>query len=297
MKRRAVGEITRGTTNPNRLRRVDRYLVELEVLRKVDRPVLVDLGYGKTPVTAFELLERVRKRSPGARVLGVEIDRERVASAKDLLQKRAALPGSSPEAVPTSRGSSLEAGAIDFVHGGFEIPLPDGWGSPLEGGKRVSGVAVIRALNVLRQYDEAEVARAWGLMRERLVEGGRVIEGTCDELGRLATWVTLDRGGPLSLTISLDPLSIEKPSDAAERLIKALIHRNVPGENIYEFFRALDAAWSRNASIGALSPRQRWVASCAEMAAEWPLQSGPLGGEKRWKLGEITVAWDAIKPR
>lgn len=282
MKHRAVGEITRGTTNPNRLRRVDRYLVELEAVRGEGRPVVVDLGYGRTPVTAFELLERLSARNPDARVLGIEIDRDRVASARALLEAGRA------EAAP---------GSIDFVHGGFEIPLPDGWGSPIPGARPSSGVAVIRAMNVLRQYEEAEVSAAWELMRSRLIAGGRIIEGTCDELGRLGTWVTLDPDGPLSLTVSLAPRWLEKPSDAAERLVKALIHRNVPGERVHDFFRALDAAWLRHAPIGALSPIQRWVAACEQLSRDWPLSEGRLGGAKRWRLGELTVAWDAVRPK
>jgi len=37
--------VTRGTTNPNRLRRVDRYIAALPVLRRTDHPVVVDLGF------------------------------------------------------------------------------------------------------------------------------------------------------------------------------------------------------------------------------------------------------------
>src|SRR4028119_2270416 len=49
-----VGAITRGTTNPNRLRRVDRWLctVQAPLLRAAADPLVVDLGYGATPITA-----------------------------------------------------------------------------------------------------------------------------------------------------------------------------------------------------------------------------------------------------
>src|SRR5215468_3428902 len=44
---RLEGEITRGTTNPSRLRRVDRWITQAErPLLSVPRPLLVDLGYG-----------------------------------------------------------------------------------------------------------------------------------------------------------------------------------------------------------------------------------------------------------
>ena len=56
--------------------------------------------------------------------------------------------------------------------------------------------------------------------------------GTCDEIGRRSTWVALDSTGPLSLTISMRFGAFELPSDVAERLPKALIHHNVPGEKV-----------------------------------------------------------------
>ena len=54
---------------------------------------------------------------------------------------------------------------------------------------------IVRAFNVLRQYDEAEVAAAWAALTARLAPGGLLVEGTCDELGRLAAWVTSTRPG------------------------------------------------------------------------------------------------------
>ena len=41
-----VGRITRGTTNTNRLRRVDRWIARHPVLRRTPDPLVVDLGYG-----------------------------------------------------------------------------------------------------------------------------------------------------------------------------------------------------------------------------------------------------------
>ena len=53
---------------------------------------------------------------------------------------------------------------------------------------------MVRAFNVLRQYPEDEVAGAWRTVMERLTPDGLLVDGTCDELGRLATWaaVTVD---------------------------------------------------------------------------------------------------------
>jgi hypothetical protein len=130
-------------------------------------------------------------------------------------------------------------------------------------------------------------------MTSRLSDQGVLVEGTCDEIGRLSTWITLTKEGPKLFTISLHLGSLEQPSKVAERLPKALIHHNVPGERIHEFLSALDRAWATHAPLSTFGAVQRWLALCEEMVATgWPI----LVNRKRWRLGEITVAWDAVKP-
>lgn len=259
--KKPIGTVTRGTTNPNRLRRVDRYIASLEVIRWAAQPILVDLGYGASPITAIELLDRVRKVNPECRVIGVEIDRERV-----------------------ERGLAVATEQLNFVLGGFEVPMPASLPSQQK-------VDVIRAFNVLRQYSEAEVEAAWALMRGRLSENGVLVEGTCDEIGRLSSWVTLDREGPKVFTISLRLGGLELPSKVAERLPKALIHHNLPGEQIHDYLQALDACWRNAASLSSFGAVQRWIFACQQMAdSGWPI----VGDTKRWKLGEISVDWSAV---
>lgn len=97
----------------------------------------------------------------------------------------------------------------------------------------------------------------------------------------------------MSLSISVRFEAFELPSDVAERLPKALIHRNVPGEKVHALLQAMDTAWIQAAPQASYGNRQRWLAMCAAlMAAGWPLLTGPA----RWRLGEITVAWDAVAP-
>lgn len=259
--KKPVGTVTRGTTNPNRLRRVDRYIAALPVLRRTSRPVVVDLGFGASPITAVELLSRLSKINPETHVVGIEIERERV-----------------------ERGLAVATDHLHFIHGGFETPLPQ---------SLAEKATVIRAFNVLRQYEESEVAEAWARMQSRLSEDGLIIEGTCDEIGRLSSWITLNQKEPLSLTISLRLSGLDLPSKVAERLPKALIHHNLPGERIHEFLHALDAAWRTNAGLGSFGAAQRWVACCTQLVeAGWPL----IGDKKRWRLGELTVDWAAVAP-
>ncbi|MFH8984177.1 class I SAM-dependent methyltransferase [Streptomyces varsoviensis] len=258
---RPVGSATRGTTNPNRLRRMDRWIaaVHAAALVRSSDPVAVDLGYGAAPWTAVELLARLRTVRPGAEVVGVEIDPARVAAA-----------------VPYER-----AGLV-FAHGGFEVPLP--------GGRRP---VLIRAANVLRQYGEAEVADVWARLCARLAPDGLLVEGTCDEIGRRHVWVALGPEGPRTVTFAARLASLDRPSDLAERLPKALIHRNVPGEPIHAFLRDFDRAWASAAPYADLGARQRWIRAAAALATAWPL----VGGPRRWRQGELTVRWDALAPR
>lgn len=255
-----MGTITRGTTNPNRLRRVDRWLAgpqSWRLRRAGGAPVVVDLGYGASPVTAAELHDRLRRVRPDVRVVGVEIDPGRVAAARP-----------------------LERPGLTFRLGGFEVPL--------EGGVQP---VVVRAFNVLRQYDESEVTTAWQHVRERLAPDGLLVDGTCDELGRRSAWIAVQRPGPVSLTLSWRLRGLRAPSDIAERLPKSLIHRNVPGEPVHDWLGALDLAWARAAHHAAYGVRQRFIAAAAAVRDEgWPVLDGP----SRWRLGELTVAWEAV---
>ncbi|HEX7744508.1 MAG TPA: class I SAM-dependent methyltransferase [Micromonosporaceae bacterium] len=258
--RRPQGVVTRGTTNPNRLRRVDNWIAAWcgDRLRAADDPLVVDLGYGATPVTTVELRTRLAAAvRPDVRVVGLEIDPARVAAA-------------APVAHPP---------ALTFASGGFEL----------------AGLhpVVVRAMNVLRQYDESEVAAAWRTMTDALAPGGAVVEGTSDEVGRLAAWVLLDGSGPRSLTLAARLIRLPAPAALAERLPKALIHRNVPGERVHEFIRALDEGWRNAVAYAPFGPRQRWLrAVTAVRDAGWPVLDRP----NRWRLGEVTVAWSAVEP-
>jgi hypothetical protein len=256
---RALGLPTRGTTNANRLRRVDRWLLATQVprLRDVARPLVVDLGYGASAVTTLELADRLGAEVDGLEVVGLEIDPERVAAVE----------------------ADRDLPRVDFRVGGFEL----------------AGLqpVLVRAFNVLRQYDEESAARAWDTMRGALGTGGLIVEGTCDEWGRRSAWIALDADGPLTLTLSTRVADISTPSDLAERLPKALIHHNVPGQPVHEFLRAFDAGWAAAAGLSPFGPRQRWVAAVETLAEQgWPL----VGSSRRWRHGEVTVRWSAVAP-
>lgn len=251
-----VGAITRGTTGINRLRRSDRWLIHDELVR--DRllaspdPLVVDLGYGASPVTTLELATRLRRVRPDVRMVGLEIDPERV--------------------VPGRAG-------VRFARGGFELA-----------GLRP---VLVRAFNVLRQYPEDAVPRAWSTILDGLAPGGLLIEGTCDELGRRCAWVLLDRSGPRSLTLAWDPFTVDRPSDVAERLPKALIHRNIPGEPIHALLTAADRAWAHAAPLAPYGPRVRWRETAKILRENgFPVHHY----RRRMRDCVLSVPWDVVAP-
>jgi len=255
------GTVTRGTTNPNRLRRIDNWIGWWcgDALRAAADPVVVDLGYGATPITAIELRVRLSRVNPDVRVIGLEIDPERVRAAQ----------------------SAADPPWLEFRRGGFELA-----------GLRPT---VIRAFNVLRQYSEADVVPAWAKMTSALQPGGWLIEGTCDELGRIGAWLSIPAGSaqPATLTLSARLTNLDTPATIAERLPKALIHHNVPGEPIHNLISTLDDAWHRAAGVGVFGVRQRWLAAVSELRQRgWRTVDGP----RRWRLGEVTLPWPPAPP-
>ena len=259
-----VGNITRGTTSPNRLRRCDRWLLHTECarLRAIAHPIVVDLGYGAYPVTTRELADRLHQHvSDRVEVIGLEIDPSRVQQA---------MPFEGPH--------------LKFRRGGFELA-----------GMHAD---VVRAFNVLRQYDESSVQRSWQEMYAHLAPGGLIVDGTCDEIGRRSAWIAIrrtDAGNaiPESLTFSAHLASLEQPSELAERLPKALIHHNVPGQPIHALLQSFDRAWAMAAPHGTFGARQRWIAAVEQLR-----DSGTpvLGDRKRWSLGELSVPWSLVAP-
>ena len=181
-------------------------------------------GYGASAVTTLELVER----------LGPEVERPRGRRAGDR-------PGAG------GRGRRRPRSAAGR--------LP---GRRLRAGRPAAGAraGVQRAAAVRRGVGGAGVGH-----HARRPGPGRacIVEGTCDEWGRRSAWVALDADGPLTLTLATRVSDIATPSDLAERLPKALIHHNVPGQPVHEFLRAFDAAWAAAAGLSTFGPRQRWV--------------------------------------
>ena len=241
---RPEGLPTRGKTAHNRLRRVDNFLLmhAHALIRRQDsayaRAFYVDLGYGAEPFTTLESAERLRRANRALPVLGVEIDAERVTRAlpyaDDLTQ---------------------------FRLGGFNIPLHKG-----------ESVRIIRAFNVLRQYDETQVIPAWQTLGRCLLPGGLLIEGTSDPFGRV--WVANllrrqpDRLDYEGLLFSTNFRWGFEPGLFQPVLPKNCIHRMIPGEPIHAFMSAWNQTIRDTIALRTWSLRQWYEASAQALAAQ-----------------------------
>jgi hypothetical protein len=235
--KKPVGLPTRGKTAGNRLRRTDVFLAlcHAGLIRRLSG-LYVDLGYGENPGTTIETMRRLRRLNPSLRLLGVEIDPERVA---------AALPFS-------------DCG-LDFRLGGFNLPLATG-----------EQAAFIRAMNVLRQYPEEAHAPAIAQMCSYLEEEGILVEGTSDPSGRLMVFNLFQRRGAgyeqQGLVFSVNFRGAFSPRDFQAVLPKNHIHHVEEGSPMQEFFQRWEQAWQRSRPQAASDSRRRFLLSARLLA-------------------------------
>lgn len=253
-----VGTVTRGTTGVNRLRRADRWMVHSPAIRRTLHAVSSPLAVDVGYGAAWWTTVEwaTRLRSVAPSVTVVGLEID-------------------PSRIQPDRDG------VHFELGGFELA-----------GYRPN---IVRAFNVLRQYSVTQVTEAWDMVCSRLAPGGLFVEGTCDELGRIGSWITLSAAGPVSLTLCIDSAQLAnptpagsspsdthasrsarglqaKPSIVAERLPKVLIHRNVPGEPIHELVVAMDRAWDAAAPFAPYGPRYRWREAVRILSTTWPVE-------------------------
>ncbi|PWB74258.1 MAG: methylase [Anaerolineales bacterium] len=248
------GHPTRGKTASNRLRRVDNFtlLYEPSLLTRTNGlfadSMFVDLGYGSDARTTLESASRFRRINPDLKILGVEIDKERVDAALPYADDR-----------------------TFFRLGGFNLPLREG-----------ETVRLIRAFNVLRQYEEKDFASAYERLAQYVLPGGLLIEGTSSPYGQL--WSAnlarkLESGKPAlskehqdlgskvegwrmeALAFSTNFRLGFEPEEFQTILPKNLIHRVLPGEPIHDFFEAWKtSAAERLAEKGYdIATQRKWL--------------------------------------
>lgn len=234
------GQPTRGKTASNRLRRVDNFLLlyEPSLLTRTDgrfaASMFVDLGYGFDARTTLESASRFRRVNPTLPILGVEIDKERV---------EAALPCADE--------------ITHFRLGGFNLPMKTG-----------EHVRLIRAFNVLRQYEEKDFAAAYERLAEYVLPDGLMIEGTSTPFGQIwsANLARRMATGDWKFEALVFSTNFRLGFDVEEFqtiLPKNYIHHVIKGEPIHDFFDAWkkSAAETSHAKVYGL---KQWFVAAAE---------------------------------
>lgn len=249
------GQPTRGKTASNRLRRVDNFILlyEPSLLTRTDGlfadSMFVDLGYGFDARTTLESAVRFRRTNPNLKILGVEIEKERV---------EAALPFADEKTF--------------FRLGGFNLPVKEG-----------EHVHLIRAFNVLRQYEEKDFAPAYERLAQYVLPGGLMIEGTSNPFGsiwcaNLARKMENGLWKMEALVFSTNFRLGFDPEEFQTILPKNLIHHVVKGEPIFDFFEA----WKRSAaemSATRIYGAKQWFIATAERLAE---RGYEIATQRKW---------------
>lgn len=259
------GQPTRGKTASNRLRRVDNFILlyEPSLLTRTDGlfadSLFVDLGYGFDARTTLESSARFRLVNPDLKILGVEIEKDRVD---------AALPYADEKTF--------------FRLGGFNLPLKEG-----------EQVRFIRAFNVLRQYEEKDFAPAYERLAQYVLPGGLMIEGTSNPFGSIwvANLVRKKEGAKWKFEALVFSTNFRVGFDIEEFqtiLPKNLIHHVVPGEAIYDFFEGWKQSAAETAAMKIYGSKQWFVAAANRLAERgYAIASQPkwlTKGFLIWKL-------------
>lgn len=260
-----MGLPTRGKTAANRLRRVDTFVLRYDpgLLRRTDGAFrdsfFVDLGYGFDARTTLESAQRFRRIHRGLPILGVEIDKQRVAAALPFADE-----------------------LTHFRLGGFNLPLQSG-----------ESVRLIRAFNVLRQYDEADFAPAYETLAQNILPGGLMVEGTSNPSGSLwcANLARRKEGrGWLfeGLVFSTNFHAGFDITDFQAVLPKNHIHHMQAGEEIHDFFEDWKSCAAETSAIKAFG-LQQWFRASVQRLAE---RGYKIDLRKKW-LADGYLIWYA----
>jgi hypothetical protein len=256
-RKKPIGILTRGKTASNRLRRVDNFVLLYEPgLISQSEGLFVDLGYGFDPRTTLESAARFRRVNPSLRVLGVEIDPERVAAAQPYADE-----------------------ITEFRLGGFNLPLREN-----------ESTRLIRAFNVLRQYEENDFLPAYERLAQYVQPRGLMIEGTSTPFGQIwSANVARKTNDGWDFEALVFSANFHLGFDVGEFqtvLPKNYIHRVVEGEAIYDFFAAWKQAAAKTSAAKTFGLK-RWFIASAQRLAEL---SYNVRVERKW-LSKGYLIW------
>lgn len=238
------GQPTRGKTASNRLRRVDNFILlyEPSLLTRTDGrfsdALFVDLGYGFDARTTLESASRFRRVNPNLKILGVEIDKERVDNALPFADEK-----------------------TFFRLGGFNLPLKEG-----------EYVRLIRAFNVLRQYEEKDFVPAYERLAHYVLPEGLMIEGTSNPFGSI--WCanvarkTVHGSWMMEALVFSTNFRLGFAVEEFQTILpKNLIHHVVQGQPVHDFFEAWKQSAAEMAAMKTYGAKQ-WFVAAGERLAE-----------------------------
>ena len=264
--KKPLGLPTRGKTASNRLRRVDNFILLYEpaLLTRTDGlfadSMFVDLGYGFDARTTLESASRFRRLNPDLKILGVEIDRERVENALPFADEK-----------------------TFFRLGGFNLPL-----------KENERARLIRAFNVLRQYEEKDSAPAYERLAQYVLPGGLMIEGTSNPFGSIWCANVVRKMDALRGSWKMEALvfstNFRSGFDVQEFqtiLPKNLIHHVVKGEPIFDFFEAWKGSAAETVTMKTYGARQWFIAAAEQMSG----RGYAIASQRKW-LTKGFLIWE-----
>src|SRR5690606_26208245 len=115
--------------------------------------------------------------------------------------------------------------------------------------------------------------------------------------GGRASGAPLGPGRPRPIPSAAHRPPLGAPPALAERLPKPLIPRTARGAPVPGLLAAFDRAWAAAAPHSVFGPRARWIEAVRLLSATHPvLTRPPYGGRGRWRLGEVTLPWEAVAP-
>jgi hypothetical protein len=174
-----------------------------------------------------------------------------------------------------------------FVEGGFDLP--------------VGPVRLVRAFNVLRQYEEAEAAPILARLAAGVLPGGLVIDGTSDPFGRVWTAGLLRRGeagrggggadgGASDAGAMFEALVLGTnfrggldPDAFQTRLPKCFIHRVVPGDPVGAFVDDWKASCRDTRASEVWGPRAWFTAAAGALTARgWTVMRPDSWPRRGW---------------
>ncbi|MEW5739689.1 MAG: methylase [Myxococcota bacterium] len=190
--------------------------------------LVLDVGFGDSPVTTKELQDAVRAVEPSLRVIGVERDLARVTP------------------IP---GVELQASHFNVL-------------------AALGPAVLVRVMNVLRGYREDEVAAIHALLGHAIGDGGLFLEGSTDTEGHVLTaWVVGRRGEELvkeALLLWTDFSRGFSPWLFRDWLPRDLRRNVKPGTPVHALFTEWSAVVE---ALGpGRTPQQRFVESLDSVA-------------------------------